>query len=92
MTTSAKRFLIHGRVQGVGFRWWTSRQARRLGIEGTVRNREDGTVEVQAVGPQDAMDSFAAALGNGPAPARVERVEAESLASPPRVDGFQILA
>lgn len=67
-------FRIHGRVQGVGFRWWTRRTADRLGIAGSVRNLSDGTVEVRAAGPADAMRDFESRLHRGPPSASVERL------------------
>ena len=53
-------FRIRGRVQGVGFRWWTRGRASDLGLRGTVGNRPDGTVEVHAVGDVDTLEVFAA--------------------------------
>jgi len=66
--------VVSGRVQGVGFRWWTLRTATRLGLRGTVRNLRDGTVEVQAAGPPAAVVSFRELLGAGPPGARVDRL------------------
>ncbi len=63
-----------GRVQGVGFRWWTRREARRLGVRGTVRNLPDGSVEIQAAGEPDGLDRFARAVRAGPPGARVDEV------------------
>lgn len=68
-------FRVTGRVQGVGFRWWTRRTARDLGIRGTVRNCRDGSVEIHAQGPDAAMDRFRERLERGPTSARVEEVE-----------------
>ena len=68
-------FRIRGRVQGVGFRWWTHGRASDLGLRGTVRNRPDGTVEVHAVGDVDTLEVFAAELEVGPPMARVEGVD-----------------
>ena len=68
-------FRIRGRVQGVGFRWWTRGRASDLGLRGTVGNRPDGTVEVHAVGDVDTLEVFAAGLEVGPAMARVEGVD-----------------
>lgn len=68
-------FLVRGRVQGVGFRWWTRRKAFDLGLWGTVRNRPDGTVEVHAAGELDRLEAFAAELEVGPLGARVEGVD-----------------
>jgi acylphosphatase len=62
-------------VQGVGFRWWTRSLATSLGLEGTVRNRRDGAVEIHAQGSRDRMIRFADRLVGGPPLARVDRVE-----------------
>jgi acylphosphatase len=70
------RFRVLGRVQNVGFRWWTARHARELGLVGTVRNRADGSVEVVAVGPAEAVDRLASLLASGPPGANVEAVQA----------------
>lgn len=87
---AVRAFRIKGRVQGVGFRWWTRRTAEDLDLAGSVRNCSDGTVEVRAAGEPDALERLYEALERGPAPARVEAVE-EMEASPdtPR-RGFQI--
>ena len=68
-------FRVRGRVQGVGFRWWTRRRASDLGLWGTVRNRPDGTVEVHAAGELETLEAFAAELEVGPPSARVEGVD-----------------
>lgn len=68
-------FRIHGRVQGVGFRWWTRRTADQLGIAGSVRNLPDGTVEVRAAGPPDAIRELESRLRRGPRSSSVERLE-----------------
>ena len=83
-------FTVHGRVQGVGFRWWTRSLAARLGITGSVRNLPDGTVEVRAVGEPEALRQLADALASGPAAARVERVQEEEWGGSPAPDGFRI--
>ena len=70
-----QRFVVHGAVQGVGFRWFVARHAERLGLAGWVRNRSDGTVEVVATGDARGLSELARALGRGPQGARVERVE-----------------
>ena len=79
-----RRFVVHGRVQGVGFRWWTRLQADRLGVSGTVCNRSDGTVEVRARGTPEQLDALRELLGRGPAGARVQRVEEEPRPRRPR--------
>jgi len=68
-------FRVTGRVQGVGFRWWTQKTASSLGLRGTVRNCGDGSVEVHAAGARNAVESLAAKLEEGPGSARVEGVE-----------------
>lgn len=66
---------MHGRVQGVGFRWWTRRTAEELGLAGSVRNLSDGTVEVRAAGSADSLDELERRLQSGPRSAAVRRVE-----------------
>ena len=66
---------VHGRVQGVAFRWYTTRQAEVLGVTGWVRNRPDGTVQVVAEGPRDDLDTFLAWVERGPDHARVDRCD-----------------
>jgi len=66
--------IVEGRVQGVGFRWWTRREALRLGLRGTVRNLPDGRVEVQAVGSAEALALFLETLCTGPPAAAVLRL------------------
>ena len=68
-------FLVSGRVQGVGFRWWTRRTASRLGLSGTVRNLPDGRVEVRARGSVAALAELDTRLRIGPPGAAVEAVE-----------------
>jgi acylphosphatase len=71
---SAIRLRISGAVQGVGFRAFVLREARALGLKGWVRNRLDGTVEVQASGGQAALETLVARCREGPFGARVENV------------------
>ena len=67
---------VHGRVQGVGFRYQTRSQAHRLGRGGYVKNRYDGTVEVEAEGSPDRVHQFRKWLEKGPPGARVTKVDA----------------
>ncbi|HSG48748.1 MAG TPA: acylphosphatase [Longimicrobiales bacterium] len=83
-------FRIHGRVQGVGFRWWTRKTAEALGVEGTVRTVPDGTVEVMVRGEAPKVDRFANKLREGPSPARVEKVEEMEAEVPEGLSGFRI--
>jgi acylphosphatase len=71
------RAVVHGEVQGVGFRYWTRRQARGLGLSGYVRNRWDGTVEVVAEGQKTLLQDLLNRLGRGPRAAWVQQVRAE---------------
>ncbi|MBI1740606.1 MAG: acylphosphatase [Candidatus Koribacter versatilis] len=77
----ARRFLIRGRVQGVGFRWFVEREAHILAIAGWVRNNSDGTVEVLGQGTRDQLAGLRSRLREGPRAARVDDVE-ESEADP----------
>ena len=70
-----ERFLVSGRVQGVGFRWWVLHQATGLGLGGWVRNLADGNVEVVASGGEEARDRLADLLQQGPRSAVVSHVE-----------------
>ena len=72
---------ITGRVQGVGYRDWTAREARRRGLRGYVRNRTDGTVEAVFEGPADAIEAMIEACRSGPALARVDRLETAPVAA-----------
>ena len=84
---AALRVVVTGRVQGVGYRAWIVRQARRLGLAGWVRNRADGSVELLAAGPPDALDALLEACRRGPPLARVEAVETQA-AEPPEHANF----
>lgn len=86
----AHRFLVQGRVQGVGFRFFTEDAARRENLAGFVRNLADGRVEVVAEGERDALRRFELALHAGPPLARVERVAVEKLAPAGRTPVFRI--
>lgn len=86
----AQRFLITGRVQGVGFRYFTEDAAQREGVTGFVRNLPDGRVEVVAEGDEEAVERFERVLYQGPPAARVEAVVAEPVAPSGRYVGFQI--
>ncbi len=70
-----RSWVIHGQVQGVGFRWATQRQAQSLGLDGWVRNEPDGTVRLRARGRVDALESLEGWLHRGPPPAVVSEVE-----------------
>ncbi|MBN0040431.1 acylphosphatase [Cellulosimicrobium cellulans] len=76
------RAVVHGRVQGVGFRWATRDRLAVLGLEGTATNLPDGTVEVVATGADDAVERLVAWLRDGPTPGRVTRVDVDRDAGP----------
>jgi acylphosphatase len=68
-------FRVTGRVQGVGFRWWTRSLATRLGLSGSVRNLPDGSVAVHARGTEEQLRDLQAHLAEGPPGARVSAVD-----------------
>lgn len=81
--------VVAGRVQGVGFRWFTQRAADGLRLSGWVRNRRDGTVEAEVVGERDAVQACIDRLRQGPPGAAVARVDIEwgaSVAAEPRFE------
>lgn len=75
MDRIAVRLLIRGRVQGVGYRWWARIEARRLGLDGWVRNRVDGSVELIAAGPAEALAELEEICRHGPRWAQVTAVD-----------------
>jgi acylphosphatase len=77
---AAKRWVIRGRVQGVGFRYFAQQAASALALRGYARNLEDGSVEVYAAGPADKLSDFAARLRQGPRWADVRGVEEQEAA------------
>jgi acylphosphatase len=85
----ARRYLVRGRVQGVGYRDYAQRVAATLGLTGYVRNLDDGRVEVFAAGPSDKLSELAAALRKGPRFADVRGVDEQEAAGQDYSD-FQI--
>ena len=75
----ARRFLITGYVQGVGYRFFALRAAARHQVQGTVRNLEDGRVEVIAEGEREAMDEFKKDLATGPSMAKIIEIDETDL-------------
>jgi acylphosphatase len=71
------RMIVEGRVQGVGFRAFVTREARRLPLAGFVRNLADGSVEIVAAGPSEAIEALAAAARRGPPASRVDALRLE---------------
>lgn len=87
---NAKRLIISGRVQGVGFREWIVRRATTLGLAGWVRNRRDGTVETLLAGEIAAVEELVRLCRRGPQLAMVVSID-EELAEPPDDPGFHRL-
>jgi acylphosphatase len=86
-----RRFVVAGRVQGVGFRYFTRDAARREGLTGTVRNLDDGRVEIVVEGDQEAVTRFERAIRQGPAGARVDHVLVDLAPATGRGFDFRIL-
>jgi acylphosphatase len=85
-----RHYLVTGRVQGVGFRYFTRDEAVREGLHGWVRNASDGGVEIAAEGDQEALDRFERAVRRGPPLARVELVEVTDVGAGGRDTGFEV--
>ena len=81
--------VVHGRVQGVGFRYFTAVKARQFDIRGFVRNRADGTVEIEAEGEPGRLDLFLQAVRQGPSYAHVIRVDVSDM-EPVGEPGFSV--
>jgi acylphosphatase len=86
----AFRLWVSGRVQGVGFRWFTRQAARDLGLAGRVRNLPDGRVEMEAAGSPEQLDAFRERLRQGPPGARVASLDEQEIPDVPAWDGFDI--
>jgi acylphosphatase len=86
----ARRFLVRGRVQGVGFRWFVEREAQILQIAGWVRNNPDGSVEVLAEGTRDQLAGLHSRLREGPRAARIDDVEVSEAQPAAGLTSFQI--
>lgn len=84
--------VVHGEVQGVGFRYFLMRRGRALGLLGWVRNNDDGTVELVAEGERSALEELKRAAESGPSLSRVERVDARWSASGGGLGPFDLTA
>ena len=82
--------IVHGRVQGVSFRYYTQRRARELGLSGYVRNLWDRTVEVVAEGPRSALDELLVFLRVGPRAAFVTQVDTRWFAATHEFSRFEV--
>lgn len=87
---TARRFIVSGRVQGVGFRYFAQDAARREGLHGYVTNRDDGCVEVLAEGESESLERFERALRRGPSRSRVEQVMVDDVEPGGGNTGFTI--
>jgi acylphosphatase len=87
---AARRFLISGRVQGVGFRYFAEARAHAEGVHGWVRNLPDGRVEVLIEGDLESIERVGAALSRGPMGAEVDDVVVEDVVPSGRATGFTI--
>jgi acylphosphatase len=85
------RYIVSGRVQGVGFRYFARRIAEAFDIGGSVRNRSDGTVEIVASGSAENLRSFREQIEIGPDGSRVDRIDTEVHDDAVRSGGFRIL-
>lgn len=86
----SRKFIIHGLVQGVGYRYFAQRAAARHQVVGYVRNLEDGSVEVLAEGPQKAVDEFKHDLAAGPVHSSVEGIEETVLEASGLYSAFRV--
>ncbi len=88
--SAARRFLISGRVQAVGFRAFVVRAAEDLGVSGWVRNLSDGRVETLAQAAQEQLEEFGARLRRGPSLSRVDQVEESVVDGLTAGSGFEV--
>jgi acylphosphatase len=86
----ARRYIVRGRVQGVGFRWFVEREAHLLGIAGWVRNKHDGSVEVLAQGTRDQLSGLHSRLREGPRASRVDSVDVQDAKAVNGLNSFRI--
>jgi acylphosphatase len=89
--STATRMVVEGRVQGVGFRYFTAQAARELGLRGTVRNTSVGTVEIQVVGEAGLIEQLRQRVSQGPPASHVQRVAVLPLEHPPTTRTFDII-
>ncbi len=86
----AVHIIVHGQVQGVGFRYFTQSHAEQLQVSGWVRNQYDGTVEIWGEGAQDRLEQFIRAVRLGPSHGRVETLDIDWQMATKNCQGFQV--
>jgi acylphosphatase len=84
---TSMRLRIEGSVQAVGYRYFAMEEARKLSLDGWIRNRSDGTVEALVSGPTKSVEAFVAACARGPDGSRVKSIDLHN-AEPPEEKGF----
>ncbi|HEY6139271.1 MAG TPA: acylphosphatase [Thermoanaerobaculia bacterium] len=77
MPKELRHITIHGKVQGVGFRFFATRVARRLGLKGWIQNNRDGTVEAMVEGEKASIDEWIEEIREGPRYAEVTKIDAD---------------
>ncbi len=87
---TARHIIVHGRVQGVGFRYFVQAVAERLGLRGSVSNCPDSTVEIFVAGGPKSIDEFIKQVKRGPSMARVDRLDIEDLPDTRDYQSFSI--
>jgi acylphosphatase len=90
MAIQARRIVVHGRVQGVGFRYFVQRAGSRLGLTGKVWNRPDSAVEIVAEGSELQLEAILREDRQGPRMSEVDRVDVEEIPAGPRQTSFTI--
>jgi len=90
MTRQARDIIVHGRVQGVGFRFFVQRTGTRLGLTGDVCNLPDGTVQIIAEGAPEVLAGFIREVKQGPPAAHVDRLEVHEVAVSGRYKSFML--
>ena len=90
MAVKAKQIIVHGRVHGVGFRYFVQDAASRLGLTGYVRNLPDGTVLILVEGEEDLFEELLKEVRRGPRMARVERLQIDEMSPVGKYKTFHI--
>jgi acylphosphatase len=90
MAREQRYIKIHGKVQGVGYRFFATRVARRLGLKGWIENNRDGTVEATVEGEKNAIDEWIEELKEGPRYAEVTKIDQDSKEFTGRLGDFDV--